>query len=75
MRRSRATIRESPREVDEEHGVRRHPEPTHTRRPVVATFGLILATAGIAFAVGALRPDTTPAADETCGVKKLGRAP
>lgn len=28
VRRSRATIRESPREVDEEHGVRRHPEPT-----------------------------------------------
>jgi hypothetical protein len=65
VRRSRATIRESPPEVDEEHGARRHPEPTPARRLVVATSALMLATAGIAFAIDALRPDPTPAADET----------
>jgi len=51
--------------VDEEHGAQSYPEPTRTHRLVVATFALMLATAGIAFAVGTFRPDTTPVADET----------
>lgn len=63
MRRSRATIQESPREVDEEHGARPHPEPTPRRRLVIATFALMLATAGIAFAGDTFRPDPTPVAD------------
>ena len=51
--------------MDEEHGAQSYPEPTRTHRLVVATFALMLATAGIAFAVGTFRPDTTPVADET----------
>ncbi len=65
VRRSRATEEtEPPREV-EERGARRHPEPA--RRLLVATFALALATAGIAFAARALRPDSIPEANGGSG--------
>jgi hypothetical protein len=50
--------------ADDERGAPAHLETSYARRLLIATVSFVLATAAIAFAVSALRPDTTPPADE-----------
>jgi hypothetical protein len=52
-----------PREVDDEHGFSRPQEPSPARRLLTAVCALLLATAGIAFAVGAFSSGTTQVAE------------
>jgi hypothetical protein len=64
--RRRQRAKEEPtRGADEEHGWRRTRVPTPARRLLVVTFALILAAAGVAFAVGAFRSGPTPIAGGT----------
>lgn len=65
MRRSPALTETERREVDEEQGPGRRPDPSPARRLLVAIFAFALATAGIAFAIRTFRSGTVPAIDES----------